>query len=108
VATLKSKHAREIAKLKADDLTRETTNVTKPVARQKAHDPNVLRRALRKQKSRRRREIAAAQASGYATGNAAGYASGHSTGVQDGIDEASDELTCSDDSDVALPACKDW
>jgi hypothetical protein len=46
---------------------------------------------------------------GYNAGNSAGYSSGHSDGVQDGIEEGSDELTCSDDSDVALPACSwDW
>jgi flagellar biosynthesis/type III secretory pathway protein FliH len=42
---------------------------------------------------------------GYSSGNSAGYSSGHSVGVEDGIDEASDELVCSDDNDVALPAC---
>jgi type IV secretory pathway VirB10-like protein len=44
-------------------------------------------------------------AAGYSSGNSAGYSSGHSSGVEEGIDTASDELTCSDDSDVALPAC---
>jgi flagellar biosynthesis/type III secretory pathway protein FliH len=42
---------------------------------------------------------------GYNAGNSAGFSSGHSAGVEEGIDEASDELICSDDSDVALPAC---
>jgi hypothetical protein len=42
---------------------------------------------------------------GYSAGNSAGFSSGHSAGVEDGIEEGSDELDCSDDSDVALPAC---
>ncbi len=42
---------------------------------------------------------------GYSAGNSAGFSSGHEAGVEDGIDEASDELVCSDDNDVALPAC---
>jgi flagellar biosynthesis/type III secretory pathway protein FliH len=42
---------------------------------------------------------------GYSAGNADGFSSGHTAGVDEGIDQASDELICSDDSDVALPAC---
>jgi hypothetical protein len=42
---------------------------------------------------------------GYSAGNSAGFSSGHSTGVEEGVNKASDELTCSDDSDVALPPC---
>ncbi len=49
--------------------------------------------------------------SGYQEGNEAGYSAGnsagYSSGVETGKDEATDELSCSDDSDVDLPACSD-
>lgn len=45
---------------------------------------------------------------GYAAGNSAGYSAGNADGVEEGIETASDELTCSDDSDVALPPCWDF
>ena len=79
----------------------------------KAARRSQLRRDRRVWRGRTRRAVRKAEDSaydrgssaGFASGNAAGYTAGHGDGVEDGIDTASDELDCSDDLDVALPAC---
>jgi hypothetical protein len=69
---------------------------------QRKHDMKKLRTAVKKAEQK---AYAAGQGAGFSSGSAAGYSSGHSNGVRDGIIEGSDELTCSDDSNVPLPAC---
>lgn len=62
-------------------------------------------------KAARERGYRIGKKSGYQEGNEAGYSAGnsagYSSGVETGKDEATDELSCSDDSDVDLPACSD-
>ena len=95
-------HRREFAAL---DLAHEKALKT-AVAKQKRHDTRVLRRVVRRQKAKARREISAARNAGYSSGSAAGYSSGHNDGEDAGLLMGSDGLDCSDDIDVYwLPPC---
>jgi flagellar biosynthesis/type III secretory pathway protein FliH len=86
-------------------------------AADRAHEVESVRKARIKAKRETRkieRKRAAklaekAREQGYSTGNSVGFSTGHSAGYSEGevegVNKASDELTCSDDSDVDLPAC---
>jgi hypothetical protein len=74
-------------------------------ARAKKHLTKVVAKA---KKNSYDKGYSAGSSAGYSAGNSAGYSAGNAAGVEEGVEKASDELTCSDDSDVALPACFDW
>jgi hypothetical protein len=89
------------------------TAVGKVRADAKLHERGAVRKAIHKTRKTERKRATRlsdqARNNGYASGNSAGYSSGqsdgYSAGESEGINKASDELYCSDDSDVALPAC---
>jgi predicted membrane metal-binding protein len=93
--------------VKAETAKRQA-QVKKVKAAARKHEAKHVKRLASKFRKRLAREIAAARDAGYSSGQSVGFTSGKQQGVEEGIEEASDELTCSDDSDVDLPACWDW
>jgi flagellar biosynthesis/type III secretory pathway protein FliH len=118
VESLNDDHRAAIAALRRD----AASDLADAVAEQRAHDRQVLRRALRKARRAADEQIAAARDQGYSSGSAAGHSQGYQegnadgyldgnqdgyeSGREDGLFDGSDELDCSDDLDVGwLPAC---
>lgn len=92
----------QVAAVKAS--VKETTKKVRRA--QMRADRKVWMKRLKEHEAKAREAgYSSGNAAGYSSGNSAGYSSGHSSGVEEGIETASDELTCSDDLDVALPAC---
>lgn len=99
-------HEREIERLEASHEAALAVAVEEAVAKEKRRGTRALRRAVRKQKARARREAAVARNAGYSSGTVAGYTSGHADGEDAGLLRGSDGLDCSDDFDVYwLPPC---
>lgn len=99
-------HARELERVQASHEIALVDAVEEAVAKEKRRGTRALRRAVRKQKARARREATAARNAGYSSGAAVGYSSGHADGEDAGLLKGSDGLDCSDDIDVYwLPPC---
>lgn len=95
-------HKRAVARLEAN----HEVELESAVAAEKRRGVRALRRAVRKQKARARREAKEARDAGYASGSVEGYTTGHSIGEDAGLLKGSDGLDCSDDIDVYwLPPC---